>query len=230
MVTRSPSGGDMCGQFEENPLVLRPGVCVTVPRYACHADQYRGAAIDIHISRTTSGVTRQRRGSGPILGAVIGGLTPEQKARVEIDRKLDAAGWVVQDFAEMDLTVAERGIAVREFPTATGRPTTCSTATGRRSGTIEAKKDGEPLLGVETAVGPLRRGLREDREEEGHPGLAPADALPLQSTGKETLLRQPPRPGPRAARGLRLPPSRDPDRDRQDRRDAAAEAARRCRR
>ncbi len=47
---------------------------------------------------------------------VIGGLTPEQKARVEIDRKLEAAGWAVQDFSEMDLTVPERGIAVARVP------------------------------------------------------------------------------------------------------------------
>ena len=49
-----------------------------------------------------------------------GGLTPEQKARVEIDKKLSAAGWAIQDFEAMDLTAAERGIAVREFPTAGG--------------------------------------------------------------------------------------------------------------
>jgi hypothetical protein len=50
---------------------------------------------------------------------VVGAITPEQSARVEIDRKLEAAGWVVQDFRQMDLS-ASRGVAVREFPTATG--------------------------------------------------------------------------------------------------------------
>jgi hypothetical protein len=39
---------------------------------------------------------------------------PEQKARREIDAKLVAAGWIVQDRDELDLT-AGRGIAVREF-------------------------------------------------------------------------------------------------------------------
>ena len=48
-----------------------------------------------------------------------GGLTPEQQARVEIDRKLEAAGWVIQDNSETDLTAA-RGVAIREFQTATG--------------------------------------------------------------------------------------------------------------
>jgi len=40
--------------------------------------------------------------------------TPEQKARREIDADLVAAGWVVQDRDDLDLT-AGRGIAVREF-------------------------------------------------------------------------------------------------------------------
>lgn len=38
--------------------------------------------------------------------------TPEQKARREIDADLIAAGWLVQDRDELDLT-AGRGIAVR---------------------------------------------------------------------------------------------------------------------
>ena len=45
--------------------------------------------------------------------------TPEQRARREIDADLEAAGWVVQDKDELDLT-AGRGIAVREFPMKSG--------------------------------------------------------------------------------------------------------------
>ena len=45
--------------------------------------------------------------------------TPEQKARIEIDAKLVASGWLVQNREEMDLT-AGRGIAVREFPMKSG--------------------------------------------------------------------------------------------------------------
>jgi type I restriction enzyme R subunit len=41
-------------------------------------------------------------------------LTPEAKARVEIDRMLVATGWVVQDYARVNLS-ASRGVAVREF-------------------------------------------------------------------------------------------------------------------
>jgi type I restriction enzyme R subunit len=51
---------------------------------------------------------------------MMGGLTPEQHARVEIDRKLEAAGWVVQDFKAIDLSAAPG--TMRE-PTLAGRPT-----------------------------------------------------------------------------------------------------------
>ena len=45
--------------------------------------------------------------------------TPEQKARHDIDAKLAASGWIVQDREDLDLT-AGRGIAVREFPMKSG--------------------------------------------------------------------------------------------------------------
>ena len=45
--------------------------------------------------------------------------TPERLARREIDARLEAAGWRVQDRGEMDLT-AGRGVAVREFPLRSG--------------------------------------------------------------------------------------------------------------
>jgi type I restriction enzyme R subunit len=46
-------------------------------------------------------------------------LGPEAKARVEIDKLLTAAGWVVQRHRQMNLG-AGRGVAVREFPMAAG--------------------------------------------------------------------------------------------------------------
>jgi len=45
--------------------------------------------------------------------------TPEQKARKIIDADLKAAGWIVQNREDLDLT-AGRGIAVREFPMKSG--------------------------------------------------------------------------------------------------------------
>jgi type I restriction enzyme R subunit len=41
--------------------------------------------------------------------------TPEQLARKNIDQLLDACGWQVQDYRELNLS-AGRGVAVREFP------------------------------------------------------------------------------------------------------------------
>jgi hypothetical protein len=40
-------------------------------------------------------------------------LTPEARARVEIDRMLAATGWVVQDYVRVNLS-APRGVAVRD--------------------------------------------------------------------------------------------------------------------
>jgi hypothetical protein len=58
--------------------------------------------------------------------------TPEQRARREIDAKLIASGWLVQDRDDLDLT-AGRGIAVREFPMKSGFvvPLQCSSEEGR---------------------------------------------------------------------------------------------------
>ncbi len=41
-------------------------------------------------------------------------MTPEQKARIQIDNLLEQAGWAVQDAGSVNLSAA-RGVAVREF-------------------------------------------------------------------------------------------------------------------
>ena len=46
--------------------------------------------------------------------------TPEARARLEIDRQLEAAGWTLQHRDEMNLTAAD-AIAVREFKLHKGR-------------------------------------------------------------------------------------------------------------
>ena len=46
-------------------------------------------------------------------------MTPESLARIEIDSRLEKAGWIVQDLKKLDLS-AGLGIAVREYPTDTG--------------------------------------------------------------------------------------------------------------
>jgi hypothetical protein len=46
-------------------------------------------------------------------------MTPEQTARQQIDRQLQQAGWIVQDYRQMNIS-AGLGVAVREFPLSSG--------------------------------------------------------------------------------------------------------------
>ena len=46
-------------------------------------------------------------------------LTPEKRARQEIDDQLTTAGWFVQNYKAVDFSVG-RGIALREVPLKTG--------------------------------------------------------------------------------------------------------------
>ena len=46
-------------------------------------------------------------------------MTPEQEARVNIDRLLEQAGWSVQNADSINL-YASSGVAVREFPLKSG--------------------------------------------------------------------------------------------------------------
>lgn len=48
-----------------------------------------------------------------------GEMTPEEQAREIIDDVLEAAGWKIQDYRNLDLS-AGLGVAVREFPLKTG--------------------------------------------------------------------------------------------------------------
>ena len=46
-------------------------------------------------------------------------MSPEEQARLQIDQKLEQAGWVIQDMKQLNLGAA-LGVAVREYPTDTG--------------------------------------------------------------------------------------------------------------
>ncbi len=85
-------------------------------------------------------------------------MTPEQKARVEIDRQLEAAGWTVQDHKAMNLGAAP-GVAVREFPLDTGPVDYLLYAGGKVIGVVEAKPEGHALKGVEIQSGKYRLGV-----------------------------------------------------------------------
>lgn len=107
-------------------------------------------------------------------------MTPEQKARQQIDRQLEAAGWQVQNFRELNISAA-RGVAVREFPLTTGFADYLLYADAKAIGVVEAKPAGHTLKGVETQSGKYVDGLP--------PGL-PSHCLPLpfayESTGEAT--------------------------------------------
>jgi type I restriction enzyme R subunit len=77
-------------------------------------------------------------------------MTPEAKARQQIDQKLQQAGWVVQDMQQLNLGAAV-AVAVREYPTDTGPADYVLFINREAVGVIEAKKDsaGENLTVTE---------------------------------------------------------------------------------
>jgi type I site-specific restriction endonuclease len=87
---------------------------------------------------------------------------PEQKARLEIDANLTAAGWIVQDRDEVELT-AGRGIAVREFAMKAGFGFADYLLYLDRKavGAVEAKAQGT-LTGVEAQSAKYAAGLPDN--------------------------------------------------------------------
>lgn len=77
-------------------------------------------------------------------------MTPEAKARINIDEKLQQAGWLIQDFKQLNLG-ASIGIAVREYPTDTGPADYVLFVNRHPLGVIEAKRDesGENITAIE---------------------------------------------------------------------------------
>ncbi|HEY7838782.1 MAG TPA: DEAD/DEAH box helicase family protein [Terriglobales bacterium] len=108
--------------------------------------------------------------------------TPEEKARLTIDRLLTQAGWEVQDRGGANLHAAP-GVAIREFALGRGygEADYLLFVEGQAAGVIEAKKEGTALVGVETQA---------QKYSEGLPDALPAPFRPLpfcyQSTGIET--------------------------------------------
>lgn len=108
--------------------------------------------------------------------------TPEQRARENIDAALVAAGWVVQDRAEVNLE-AGPGVAVREFPMKAGHGEAdyLLFVDGGAAGVLEAKPAGTGLAGVEVQAEKYSAGLHDYL-------TAPVTPLPFLylSTGEET--------------------------------------------
>ncbi len=121
-------------------------------------------------------------------------LTPEQRARLDIDLALNDAGWKVQNRDSVNL-YAGRGVAVREFSLQKGYGVAdyLLYVDAKAVGVVEAKKQGDTLTGVE---------IQAERYSEGVPDLIPAFVRPLpflyQSTGVETRFTNRLDPAPRS--------------------------------
>ena len=75
-------------------------------------------------------------------------MPPENRARHNIDKMLEAAGWHIQNYAERD-TAAALGVAVREYPLANAQRADYLLFVNRLAvGFIEAKKEGTTLSGA----------------------------------------------------------------------------------
>jgi type I restriction enzyme R subunit len=153
------------------------------------------------LARVTSGAVRWRQGDcGKFKELTTLPETPEQKARGEIDAKLVASGWLVQDRDDQDLT-AGRGIAVREFPMKSGFGFADYLLYLDRKalGAVEAKADGT-LTGVEAQSAKYAAGL---------PDNLPAHRRPLpflfESNGSVTFFTNGLDPKPRSRKVFSFP-------------------------
>ena len=121
-------------------------------------------------------------------------MTPEEKARQQIDRMLGAAGWEVQDLRELNLG-AGLGVAVREFPLKSGEADYLLFVDRRAVGVVEAKPEGDTLSGVAE---------QSEKYLVGVPANLPHVQEPLpfgyESTGIETFFRDLRDPDPRSRR------------------------------
>ena len=121
-------------------------------------------------------------------------MTPEQRARANIDEMLTRAGWAVQDADGLNL-YAGQGVAVREFPLRSGHGHAdyLLYVDRRAAGVVEAKPEGFTLKGVEAQSEKYSTGLPENLPVYQRP-------LPFlyESTGVETQFTNELDPAPRS--------------------------------
>ena len=121
-------------------------------------------------------------------------MSPEQEARVNIDRLLEQAGWAVQDADSINL-YASNGVAVREFSLKSGhgKADYLLYVNQKAAGVVEAKPEGSTLTGVE---------VQSEKYSTGLPDNLPAHQRPLpflyESTGSETQFTNRLDPEPRS--------------------------------
>lgn len=120
-------------------------------------------------------------------------MTPEETARQDIDRLLTAAGWVVQNYKEVDFSVGH-GIALREVPLTTGPCDYLLLVDRRPLGVVEAKKAGTTLSTVAEQSARYASSLPDFLAA----GLTGSLPFLYETTGVETLFRDQRDPDPRS--------------------------------
>jgi len=109
--------------------------------------------------------------------------TPEEEARKLIDAMLREAGWVLQDFTQLN-PAAGIGVVIREFPFKKGHADYLLMVNRKAVGVVEAKPVGTTLGGVD---------WQSEKYVNNLPDILQHDFDPLpyvyESTGKETLFR-----------------------------------------
>lgn len=94
--------------------------------------------------------------------------TPEEEARKLIDAQLEAAGWVIQDRQALNRK-ASLGVAVREYPMASGPCDYLLLVDGKACGVIEAKPEGSTLSGVADQSSRYQHGAPDQLASWGSP-------------------------------------------------------------
>jgi len=125
-------------------------------------------------------------------------MTPEQKARENIDKQLNQSGWIVQDYKSINPS-AGLGIAVREYPTESGSADYILFIDSGKPflrkkpvGVIEAKKEGHTLSQVHEA-----QTVRYAADELKFIGKKEELRFQYESTGTETYFTDALDPSPR---------------------------------
>jgi type I restriction enzyme, R subunit len=119
-------------------------------------------------------------------------MTPEKRARQDIDALLDAAGWIIQDKADFNRNAA-LGVAVREFPLPSGPCDYLLFVAGKATGVIEAKKHGTTLSGIADQSEKYMTSLPEHIAR-----WSDMLSFGYESTGEEHLFRDNRDPKPRS--------------------------------
>jgi type I restriction enzyme R subunit len=121
-------------------------------------------------------------------------MKPEEKARQNIDRLLEMAGWKLEDKDQSNLG-ASLGVAVRDFPLSSGTADYLLFVDRKAVGVVEAKPEGTTLSGVAEQSEVYIRSI---------PAYLPSFQEPLpfayESTGTETFFRDIRDPDPRSRR------------------------------